>query len=486
MGSSISTAVSKATQNTVQTLRTVNVNQDSQTIKTHIFNYLDSKEGSITIEDISNVIHTATSFASQLANATSDSMQAKTAQSIMQNLMTQIKDINLLQVGLSAADTACISNVTLQAFTKTANKCLGQVVTNVRNEIIAKKDITARNITSKVDQEVYMKCSSTAAVDAAVASSSTEALSQKESTIVSGVNASWVVLAIAGVAVIVVGPEVILTRPDVIKFLPAVACIGVGAGLIVYHYSTASKPSVTFFDAPSSTLDATTGVQIGSEVVDPSDIDNTVIGGSYTDYQYRMGKLYGYMANKSPDRALLLSQLVSPPLIAKLSDDRFSINVYTIHDPTKPVAAVSLFGGEAFQSDDIGVTFYNPENYYPPADRNKAMHLLYIEGKYLRLKNWSPKLQSWITDHEAVQYGTKPTVPYVIPDNLLSQKPTDNSISRYYHRSTVENTTKLYTGYALCAVGVALFMLPSLLASRSAASASSPGNIVSSSVGSRQ
>ncbi|CAL44635.1 25.6 kDa [Spodoptera frugiperda ascovirus 1a] len=172
MGTSLSTAVSKATQDTVQKIRNDNVNVDKATISSYIGNYIRSNDGTVTVGDISNVIHTKTSFASQLSNAVSDDMQAKTALSIMQNLMTQIKDINLLQTGMSVADTACISNVTLLAFTSTTNKCLTSVISNVKNEVVAKGSVNVRDISNTVDGDVFVQCTSSAAIKEAVSSSS--------------------------------------------------------------------------------------------------------------------------------------------------------------------------------------------------------------------------------------------------------------------------------------------------------------------------
>ncbi|CAL44636.1 26.2 kDa [Spodoptera frugiperda ascovirus 1a] len=226
------------------------------------------------------------------------------------------------------------------------------------------------------------------------------------------------------------------------------------------------------------------GSRIGTEIVAPTDVESTIKGGSFSCYQCSEGVVHGYRDGGAPDRLLMLRQLATPPLMVRLSDDRTAINVYTLHEPTKPVAAVSLAAGDVINTDNIGVSCYKPSDYYPPVDKKRAMHIVYVDGTMLRLSSWSPKLQSWVVDHTATVYKT--SAIYTLPASVTSQLPNDRRISRYYcKRDKTSSSSRLYAGIALCAIGGVLILLPSFLASRSAPYESLRGTRARPSVGSR-
>lgn len=451
MGASVSTAVANATQKTVDEI----VNDQSQKAVSKndniIRNKIETDGGGINIDRLSNKIVSRTDFVAKLNAAVSSKMQSLTAQKVGQNVISELKNLNLLQAGVSVSDITSIINVAMDTFTTTDARCVSEVRNAIYNNIHARGrgDVNVGTIDNDIDSRNFAKCYDAATVDDNTKSDQLDVLDQRTAATVSGVDPAWLVGGAVFALAIVAAPVVIpvVAGSAVLKrYFPAIVLGATGVALIVYNY--ARKVHYLAIDGPNVLGDMRSSVRplggMGEDVMNEHSSE-------YDAFIVLDGKLNGLKTKRPLNIKRILNGYFHPPVIAQIGNDGRTITLSLMSSPKQPINVITL-PENVSKATSVGVTLYTPtDSTTPITDADTPRHLVVLDrdGSF---SMYVYESQKW-TRYNMKDAMADERLRFI--DQRANQE--DYALKRYYVRQSVIWPT--YVGGALIASSIASLLL---------------------------
>lgn len=475
MGGSVSTAVANTTQSSLKKINNKVQFEQSSQANNRVYNLIKAHRGNIVINNMSNTIRQHTKFSVKMALALSDTMQESTSQLVAQQLLSQIKNLNVLQVGASVADVAATLNVALDCFTVTATKCVSMIVNDISSTNEAYNSVTINNYHNLIDTNTTTKCSTEDAIARNIQQSQLIDIQQRLKTKVDGVDPTLLIGAAVGVLFALAAPVVLplfVTGAALKHYLPTIVLVGTGAGMLVYH--RVMKYTLTAVDGPEVLANVSADAVVKLEAAGAN--YESLILNDYSDrfkaFRVRDDTLYGIATNddsKGFNVKSVLKRYHQLPIIVRISDDGKYLYLFKLSRSTVPVAFIRI-NDNTPPIKSIGVSLYTPTGDTPPVDIHKNQSMVVLRDKQFRLYTWNVATKMWVGDEVAVtssapdnntnpEYNRRVTGDehvYTIDSSIYNDTTTGGSNQQLMRYVFIHKPQwPVYAGYTLLAGGVA-------------------------------
>ncbi|ABF70672.1 hypothetical protein [Trichoplusia ni ascovirus 2c] len=397
MGASVSTAVTNATQNSVQQIISSDDKRFIDVNKNTIKNFISSHDGKIIIDDMVNSIKSTTNFTARIVVALSESMQSSTAQMVAQNVLAQLKDLNLFQAGASVADIAAAINVTLDTFRDTTTTCASLAMNNVGLNAVAKGDVELKNVHNSIDSDTIARCSTESAINNTLKSEQVQDIQQRVQSTVTGISAAWFLV---GLLILIFAVGLPIALPLMVggelvkKLLPTIILTGSGVGLLAYY--NFQHATIVSIDGPE-VFDVVNNKKL-IEITPVSDLQDVMEqiqrnSDRFTSFRVDNSILYGIPSRISLTAESVMASYIQLPIIASISEDGKYIYLNYLHDSAYTFAYIII--PENVYVKAVGVSAYVPNEDTRPLNFDNDQCVVSLYEDHLRLFYWKKSLNQW-------------------------------------------------------------------------------------------